>query len=219
MHPNPTQSHSHVLLFGLSADPPTGLGGHLGLVQWALDRESFPELGGRLDKLWIIPVYRHAFESKRDQADFAHRLEMCRLAFNDKADDRVEVLDIERTLSESNRVGRVSSYQLVKHLKSKSPGCKFGLLLGADTARDLAAGRWYSSQELLSEVTVLVVRREGVTKPDLPSNMIWIEDAPALSNVSSTAVRAIRDVDRLSEYVTPEVAAYIAKNRLYGACS
>ena len=43
-----------VCLFGLSADPPTGHGGHLGIVAHLASMEMF-------DEVRVIPVYRHMF--------------------------------------------------------------------------------------------------------------------------------------------------------------
>jgi hypothetical protein len=45
-----------VCLFGLSADPPTGHGGHVGIVR-AL-RTTF-------DDIRVLPVYRHTFRVRR----------------------------------------------------------------------------------------------------------------------------------------------------------
>jgi len=42
-----------VCLFGLSADPPTGQGGHLGIVQHLVS------MG--FDEVRILPVYRHMY--------------------------------------------------------------------------------------------------------------------------------------------------------------
>jgi hypothetical protein len=43
-----------VCLFGLSADPPTGAQGHVGIVR-ALQQMN------EWDEIWVLPVYRHAF--------------------------------------------------------------------------------------------------------------------------------------------------------------
>jgi hypothetical protein len=43
-----------ICLFGLSGDPPTGYGGHLGIVQTLQQLQQFHEI-------WVIPVYRHTF--------------------------------------------------------------------------------------------------------------------------------------------------------------
>ena len=57
-----TQTHqrsrcvTRVCLFGLSADPPTGYGGHVGIVQALL---SDPQQ--TWDYIGILPVYRHTY--------------------------------------------------------------------------------------------------------------------------------------------------------------
>jgi hypothetical protein len=43
-----------VCLFGLSADPPTGAQGHVGIVR-ALQQLN------EWDEIWVLPVYRHTF--------------------------------------------------------------------------------------------------------------------------------------------------------------
>jgi nicotinic acid mononucleotide adenylyltransferase len=44
-----------ICLFGLSADPPTGYGGHVGIAQTLQQQE-------RWDEVWVMPVYRHTFQ-------------------------------------------------------------------------------------------------------------------------------------------------------------
>lgn len=64
-----------VCLFGVSANPPTGNNGHVGIVTALINLNVYEEIR-------ILPVYRHAFCSKRDQlVDFSHRAAMCELAF------------------------------------------------------------------------------------------------------------------------------------------
>lgn len=119
-----TKRPRSICLFGTSADPPTGIGGHRGIVV-ALSNLLLPsaerqpvtsESGGsggstsvesndadtsdssqqlRFDEIRIVPVYRHMFASKRgNQANYDDRLQMCRLAF--EGIDRVTVSDCER---------------------------------------------------------------------------------------------------------------------------
>ena len=52
------QRRRSVCLFGLSADPPTGMEGHLGIVR-ALQQQ------GEWDEVWVLPVYRHTFSVRR----------------------------------------------------------------------------------------------------------------------------------------------------------
>ncbi|GKY91945.1 hypothetical protein MPSEU_000166100 [Mayamaea pseudoterrestris] len=80
-----------VCLFGLSADPPTGTGGHVGMVKAlvkhfaasSISKSSFQTQGEPTNQsIYILPVYRHTFKSKQSRlTSFEHRLAMCRLAF------------------------------------------------------------------------------------------------------------------------------------------
>ena len=185
----------NVILFGLSANPPTGRGGHAGIVRWAATRAALPAFGGGgVDEVWVLPVYAHAFADKRDMPDFEHRLRMCALAFGPglpEVADRVRVLDVERTLAEAagaveapaGHAVRVGTIDVVRHLMAEHPGVRFGLLLGADTYRDLLDGKWKDSAELLQLVPVVALPRLGVGSPGAAP------DAPPQSAVSSSTIR------------------------------
>lgn len=63
-----------ICLFGTSANPPTGTGGHAGIVQALVGLRKF-------DEVRVLPVYRHSFASKRGMLlGFDHRVAMCELA-------------------------------------------------------------------------------------------------------------------------------------------
>ena len=47
------QRRKRVCLFGTSADPPTGQGGHLGIAQYLASVD--------FDEVRILPVYQHMF--------------------------------------------------------------------------------------------------------------------------------------------------------------
>lgn len=66
-----TRQVRHVLLYGLSANPPTALQGHMGAVSYC---RQF------VDEVWLLPVYQHIYSSKRALAPFNHRVRMCELA-------------------------------------------------------------------------------------------------------------------------------------------
>jgi nicotinic acid mononucleotide adenylyltransferase len=83
-HSSGTMNHHHhllrrkvpkrICLFGTSANPPTGIGGHAGIVKALVGLRKF-------DEVRVLPVYRHTFASKRDQLlGFDHRIAMCELA-------------------------------------------------------------------------------------------------------------------------------------------
>lgn len=76
---NESRNKSAICLFGLSADPPTGTGGHVGMVEALI-----PHLAATSEPqvLYLLPVYRHTFASKRNRLlPFEQRLAMCELAF------------------------------------------------------------------------------------------------------------------------------------------
>lgn len=205
-------SQPRILLFGLSADPPTGEGGHLSLVRWAATRGHFPELNGPIDALWIIPVYRHAFAEKSTLSPFEHRIEMCRLCFLEESYPvSVEVLDVERDIARRRPQERIGTIDVVDELQQAYPKARFGLLLGADTAQDLVSGRWKAGERLLSTVTLVAVPRAGFEDR---GGVVMAHEAPALGRVSSTAARKAKGAD-LRRWVTPKVADYIEGRGLY----
>ncbi len=215
-----------VVLFGTSANPPTGAGGHAGLVSWAATRQhlpdDLPDVGGRpVDEVWVLPVFRHAFEEKRELAPFEHRLAMARLAFESLPglEGRVRVLDVERRLAEqAARVaaergeapGRLGTIDVLRALSAEHPEVSFVLLLGGDTYRDLQEGRWKESAALRAMAPVLIVPRIGQAE-EVPASA----DAPRLAEVSSSEVRRSTDVALLGRALQPEVLAYIRAHGLY----
>jgi hypothetical protein len=52
------QQRKKICLFGLSADPPTGYGGHVGIVQTLQQQRIW-------DEVWVMPVYRHTFKVRK----------------------------------------------------------------------------------------------------------------------------------------------------------
>lgn len=206
-------ANGYTILFGLSANPPTGLGGHAGIVRWAATKTDFAELDGPVDEVWVLPVFRHAFSDKRDMPSFLHRLRMAELAFGDLPgveDGRVRVRDDERRLHEGHAgPDRLGTIDLLRDLRVRYPERRFALLLGEDTYADLEAGRWKESDALRSMVPVVVVPRAGVDAG------VDRSDAPALTDVSSSAVRRSTDESFLREALSPPVRDYIVRHRLY----
>ena len=91
-------NHQHrrrrrVCLFGTSADPPTGMGGHLGIVKYLASSTSTTTTSSSsnddeiildFDEIRVLPVYKHMFQNKRDRKDkapFHQRMDMCTLCF------------------------------------------------------------------------------------------------------------------------------------------
>lgn len=63
---------TNIAIFGLSANPPTGYTGHIGIIKYLHD-------SGIFDEIWILPVYQHIFSAKRYMESYEHRLNMLQL--------------------------------------------------------------------------------------------------------------------------------------------
>lgn len=205
-----------VILFGLSANPPTGLGGHAGIVRWAAT-----EAGA--DEVWVLPVYRHAYASKTHMPSYAHRRAMAKLAFEsiEGCEGRVFVRDTERevfetTLEEARARGepeehaRIGTIDVVRRLHVDHPDAGLSLLLGGDTYRDLMAGKWRESDALVKLVPIIVIARAGASTGAQGEIVI-----PGLTDISSSAVRRSSDLEFLGRALQPQVLDYIRGHRLY----
>lgn len=214
------------MIFGLSANPPTGLGGHAGIVNWCATklRLSFPPRfdprkdfqNVAVDEVWVVPVYRHAFSEKSDLLPFEHRMAMSRLAFETMPGlgGRVHVLDIEkRVYDDANTEAVLGSVDLIEKLQTENPDILFTLAFGADAHRDYARGKWKGGRALEQQVHILAIPRQGVSAAREFSSCQT--EPPALSDISSSEVRASTDLDFLSKVLDSKVLAYIRKHKLY----
>lgn len=143
-------SDLNIALFGLSGNPPTGVSGHVGIIRSLVGSGSFAEV-------WVVPVYVHIYDSKRDLAPYNDRLTMCELCMLPESTPNcsVKVLDVEREVyewtvanckSKSGNV-RIGSIDVLRYLHSKHPHKRIHLILGADTFADLVAGKWKESDK------------------------------------------------------------------------
>ena len=153
-----------IALFGLSGDPPTGESGHIGIVQHLVE-------SGKFSEIWVCPVYKHMFSAKSGLQPFEHRMMMCELAFCPLSSVycEVKVVPYEKTVFQnvlakssdptaSIRVGTIDIIQFIQRQfldqtvdtnisnnKKSREVLKLHLVLGSDTFRDLASGKWKSS--------------------------------------------------------------------------
>ena len=139
----------HIALYGLSANPPTGLHGHQGVVRYLVRCGIFNEV-------WILPVYSHMFSSKSNLASFEDRVEMCRRSMLEEStsQSRVRVLELEKNFfdyyNRSNSAGelpfRVGTVDILEFLNAHYASVRFHLVLGTDTYNDLIDGKWKRSE-------------------------------------------------------------------------
>jgi len=174
-----------VAVYGMSADPPTDVGGHGSVVRALVKTGSF-------DEILIVPVYEHAFAHKRENmrgtASYEARCDMCALAFDgaraegeekddddDDGDDadggsksaRIVVSQAERRVSERYARGEASTSKpgstaaLMALLRMEKPDADFVICIGEDAFDDLLAGKWHKGEELLRDYSFIVAPRHG----------------------------------------------------------
>jgi len=219
-----------VVLFGLSADPPTGQGGHQSIVSWAATKLSFTQHACvnqtlinfqrdiPINAIWILPVYQHPYPEKH-LADFEHRLAMSKLAFEHLSGPRtkVEVKDIEKTIALStqnikkpNSLQNIGTIDTVHYLMAEYPETQFVLLLGADAYQDLCAHKWKKSSELLATIPIICIARSNASVSN--ESIIRLNE---LAPISSSQIRRSNDREFLSKALHPDVFHYINTHQLY----
>ena len=124
-----------VAVFGVSGNPPTGDTGHEGIVKYLVRSRKF-------DEVWVLPVFRHQFSSKRDLAPFAKRVHLCQIAFESYSSEtcKVRVLTVEEDVEASVR--KHGTIDTIHFLKKYCPDAHFHLILGSDTYSDIIMGKW-----------------------------------------------------------------------------
>ncbi|OQR90340.1 hypothetical protein ACHHYP_18016 [Achlya hypogyna] len=205
-----------VLLYGTSANPPCGLGGHMGIVEF---------FSTTYDQVWVLPVYQHIYSSKRHLAPFDHRVNLIRLAFEslshpEKAfvkETEKEVWDQALVTTADPATIRIGSIDIVHYLKQQHPDVEFDMLLGADTFNDLVQGKWKGGLSLLDAVGIVVISREGIAleSAHVAADRVTFVHVPILDDSSSTQARSATDPEELRRLLFPQVLAYIQAHGLY----
>eukprot|EP01039_Chlorochromonas_danica_P008378 gene8378-9234_t len=226
-----------VALFGLSANPPTGIGGHQGVVRHVVQMDQF-------DEVWILPVYKHIYDSKSSLLDFEDRVELCKLAFERESSKkcvvRVRTIEREAAMCYLHRQGqgyRVGTIDILDYLNSLHPdGFKWFWIMGMDTFIDLASNKWKESQRLLSSMSFVVFKRPGFLLTEdqqvvvnevlrRPQSAVQFIEPSSLTDISSTQLRTRlsclssdtqhADWTRDEKVVSPLVLNYLLERNLY----
>lgn len=193
-----------VALFGGAFDPP-----HVGhtLVISALLKS------GLCEQVWCVPSADRP--DKSQHATAAQRLEMLGLALADSfaSDTRLRVEDAQV----SGRLPTSFTIDLLDYLKKAYPQHKFVWVIGADNLSQLDT--WRDSARLLRETQFIAYPRPGFE--NLPASChatVQLIDAKTseLSSAASSAIRErIRRNQDVAEFLSPSVARFIEKHRLY----
>ena len=192
-------------LFGGSFNPI-----HKGHINLALSiKETL-----KLDKVIFIPSGEAPHKSSSEYAKANDRLEMCRLAVSEYP--FFEVSDFE-----INREGKSYSIYTVKHFKKLYPNDKLYLMVGSDML--LYFDKWFRYKEILKNVTLTAVSREGTDFEELKhtaENLNEFGEIIVVNNrafpVSSTILRKmIKNNEDISCYLDEKVVKYIILKKLY----
>lgn len=192
-------------LFGGSFNPIHN--GHLNLAQSIKNKLS-------LDKVIFIPSGQAPHKSSDEYAKASDRYEMCCLATEDYP--YFEVSDFE-----INRQGKSYSVYTVKHFKELYPNDKLFLMVGSDML--LYFENWFEYREILKNVTLTAVSREGTDFAELEQcaqKLREFGDVIVINNeaipVSSTYLRKkIKNNEDTSCYLSEKVVKYIILKNLY----
>jgi len=206
-------------VFGSSLDPPTGRGGHFSIVEY-FAKEVF-------DKVLVLPVFEHIFDEKRGKlAPFEHRVALAKLCFKDI--DNAEVCIVEEELNRrkedpSERIGMIDVLEYLKATRSEGSECEYALILGADTFRDLSAGKWKESDEILKTTQIAVIDRPGQPRPGV-SPLVNVKhfQVPEMKEISSTVARQACSEMKWEvalDSLLPDVVMYIKAHDLYSTLS
>lgn len=171
-----------IAIYGGSFNPPHRA--HALVIGWLLE-------SGTADQVWLVPVYRHAFEASNDKvlAPYDDRVRWC-TALAAPFGDTVRVSQVEQALP-------VPSYTIdtLDHLSRLHPAHQFRLVVGADILGQVDS--WKHWDRIDAEYSPVVVGRTGYPSPD---------GVPCFPEVSSTAVRqCLAEGADASTLLTPEV--------------
>jgi len=194
-------------IFGGTYNPP-----HLGHVQAAV----YGKNALNLDKLYLIPSYISPHKLIPEGSPTAQqRLEMVRLA--------AEGTDLTVSDMELARGGASYTYETVFTLKKEHPDSQIYLMVGTDMY--LTLDSWREAELLLSMVTpVVFYRGDRREKEQVEQKRIFFEKQGIstivmenpVTEISSTQLRRMLVFQCASPFLSPQVRAYIAENRLYG---
>ena len=161
-----------IAVYGGSFNPPHVA--HAMVSSWLLWTEQ-------VDQVWMVPVFRHAFEEIQEKklAPYALRLAWCQQLQKD-IDPRIKVSNIESILP-------VPSYSIntLEALQDKHPEYHFSLVIGADVIPDLPL--WREWEKIQQQFSPIVVGRGGYPCP---------QGAVEFPSVSSSDIRrSLREGD------------------------
>ena len=164
----------------------------------------------RVDAVWFMPVYRHAFDKRL--APFDARVAMCERAIAPFG-DRLAV-----TRAEAEAPQGCFTVDLLEWLLPRHPGDTFSLVIGSDILRE--RHKWKSFDRIEQMVDIIVVPRAGYPMENgipaalspTPTDMSGL----FLPEVSSSQIRDLIARGQNPGTLLPKgVYEYIMENSIY----
>jgi nicotinate-nucleotide adenylyltransferase len=154
-----------IAVYGGSFNPPHV--SHAMVASWLLWTDQ-------VDEVWMVPVYRHAFEGMQEKKLVAYeqRVSWCRM-LRDDVDVRIRVSTIESELPTPSY-----SIDTLSALRDRHPNDEFRLVIGADVLPDLP--KWKDWKRIEADFSPIIVGRGGYSCPP---------GAVSFPSVSSSEIR------------------------------
>ncbi|MBL8149368.1 MAG: NAD(+) synthase [Blastocatellia bacterium] len=197
-------AQQRVAIFGGSFNPP-------GLHH----RRIAEKLSRLFDLVVIVPCGFRSDKVSVNEISHHHRKELVKMAFNG-------ISNLELDMSDLDQNSYTPTYLLDERYRERFPDSEIWHAVGGDI---VAGGRnadsqihrvWKQGAEIWYKLNFAIFLRPGysLNHSDLPPSSELIEIANLIGSATSVRdrVRAELPIDNL---VSPEVAAYIAKNKLY----
>ena len=190
-------------MFGGAFDPPH-------LAHRALAGAALAQL--RLDELHVLPTGQ-AWHKARPLTAAAHRLAMCRLAFEGLAGVQLDEREIRRA-------GPSYTLDTLQELQAEQPQAELFLVMGKDQADVLPS--WRNWERIVHLAIICVADRDVMTgqetrfvpPPEMAGRFCKIH-MPSM-DISATGIRArVAGGQGIAPLVSPAVARYIEDNSLY----
>lgn len=161
-----------------------------------------------LDEIWFVPAKLPPHKQDRSLSSVEDRLNMLRLALE-------PVSYFKLCLAELKREGPSYTIDTVLHLKRTYPDTQFYFIIGEDLLGTLH--QWHRSEELVQNITFIVLTRPGFNQAD---RIQWEEKIERVSmipfHLSSSLIRRRVQEGKSIRFLVPDpVCHYIEQNKLY----
>ncbi|MBI2109218.1 MAG: nicotinate-nicotinamide nucleotide adenylyltransferase [Parcubacteria group bacterium] len=179
--------------------------GHATVIEAAM--RLFP-----CDELWVMPTANR--RDKKIKVSGKHRLAMLKSmnrSLFSLFPKPIRILPLE-----INRPRLTATYETKIELERMYPHFAFYFLIGSDIAGDIKT-KWVNGKKLFKTAQFIIFKRHAFSLPkNIPPHSFILDKNIQSLDFSSTFIRNILQKGHSGvPYITPEVAAYIKKHKLY----